>query len=101
MLSNKEIICPNNLLKIAKNKISKNSKKIFLLHQIHSNKFIFIDKNFRNNKKFYGAEAFIQSTSDLGGIYKIVVLFKIFPKYFRDVAYKFVALNRHRIFKKN
>jgi len=56
---------------------------------------------FRNNKKFYGAEAFIQSTSDLGGIYKIVVLLKIFPKYFRDVAYKFVAENRHRIFKKN
>jgi predicted DCC family thiol-disulfide oxidoreductase YuxK len=28
-------------------------------------------------------------------------LLKIFPKYFRDVAYKFVASNRHRIFKKN
>ena len=34
---------------------------------------------FRNNKKFYGAEAFIQSTSDLGGIYKTVILFKVFP----------------------
>ena len=56
---------------------------------------------FRNNKKFYGAEAFIQSTSDLGGIYKTVILFKVFPKYFRDVAYKFVAANRHKIFKKN
>jgi predicted DCC family thiol-disulfide oxidoreductase YuxK len=28
-------------------------------------------------------------------------LFKVFPKYFRDVVYKFVAANRHKIFKKN
>ena len=31
-------------LKIVKNKISNDSKNIFLLHQIHSNKFIYIDK---------------------------------------------------------
>ncbi len=34
-------------LKIVKNKISKKSKRILLLHQIHSNKFIFIDKKFK------------------------------------------------------
>ena len=38
-------------LNIVKNKISRNTKKIFLLHQIHSNKFIFISKNFKLNKK--------------------------------------------------
>ena len=38
-------------LKIVKNKINKNSKKIFLLNQIHSNKFIFINKKFKNKKK--------------------------------------------------
>ena len=38
-------------LKIVKNKISKKSKKIFFLHQIHSNKFIFINKNFIFSKK--------------------------------------------------
>ena len=38
-------------LKIAKNKISKKSKSIFLLNQIHSNKFVFINKNFKLNKK--------------------------------------------------
>ena len=39
-------------LKIVKNIISKKSKDIFLLHQIHSDKFIFIDKNFKiKNKK--------------------------------------------------
>ena len=38
-------------LKIVKNKICKKSKNIFLLHQIHSNKFIFIGKNFSFDKK--------------------------------------------------
>ena len=38
-------------LKIVSKKISKNSKKIFLLNQIHSNKFIYIDKNFKTQKK--------------------------------------------------
>ena len=46
-------------LKIAKNKISRKSKNIFLLNQIHSNKFIFIGKNFRFNKKRIKADAVI------------------------------------------
>ena len=46
-------------LKIVKNKISKNSKNIFLLNQVHSNKFFFIDKNFKSNKKKIKADAVI------------------------------------------
>ncbi len=46
-------------LKIVKKKIGKNAKNIFLLHQIHSSKFIFIDKNFRPNKKKIKADAVI------------------------------------------
>ena len=38
-------------LRIVKNKICKKSKDIFLLNQIHSNKLIFIDKNFKLKKK--------------------------------------------------
>ena len=38
-------------LKIVKKKIGNTSKDIFLLHQIHSNKFIFIDKKFKFCKK--------------------------------------------------
>ena len=38
-------------LNIVKNKISKNSKDIFLLSQIHSNKFIFIDKKHKSKIK--------------------------------------------------
>ena len=34
-------------LNIVKNKISKSSNNIFLLHQIHSNKFIYVDENYK------------------------------------------------------
>ncbi len=46
-------------LKIVKNKISKKAKNIFLVNQIHSNKFVFIDKNFRLNNKKIKADAII------------------------------------------
>ena len=38
-------------LRIVKNKFSKKSKDIFLLHQIHSNKFIYINKSYKTKKK--------------------------------------------------
>ena len=52
-------------LKIVKNKISKKSKKIFLLHQVHSNKFVFVDKNFKLNKKNMKADAIITNQKKL------------------------------------
>ena len=52
-------------LKIVKNKISKKSKNIFLLHQVHSNKFVFIDKNFKFNKKKMKADAIITNQKKL------------------------------------
>ena len=52
-------------LKIVKNKIDKTSKDIFLLHQIHSNKLIFIDKNFRFKKKKIKADAIITDQKKL------------------------------------
>ena len=48
-----------NNLKIVKNKISKKSKNIFLLNQIHSNKFIFINKDYKFKKKKIKADAVI------------------------------------------
>ena len=42
-------------LKIVKDKISKKSKNIFLLHQIHSNKFIFIKNFFMEIQFFYNS----------------------------------------------
>jgi len=38
-------------LKIVCKKIGCSTKNLFLLHQVHSNKFVFIDKKFNNNKK--------------------------------------------------
>ena len=52
-------------LKIAKNKISKKAKDIFLVNQIHSNKFVFIDKNFKDKKRKIIADAIITDQKKL------------------------------------
>ena len=52
-------------LKIVKNKISKKSKNIFLLNQVHSNKFYFIDKNYKFNKKKIKADAVITNQTKI------------------------------------
>ncbi len=41
----------NKNLRIVKNRINRNSKNIFLLRQIHSNKFVFINKYYKYQKK--------------------------------------------------
>ncbi len=46
-------------LKVVKKKINKKSKNIFLVHQFHSNKFVFINKNFQSFKKKIKADAII------------------------------------------
>ena len=52
-------------LKIVKNRIDKKSKDIFLLHQLHSNKFVFIGKNFKFNKGKIKADAIITNQKKL------------------------------------
>ena len=52
-------------LQIVKKKISKKSKDIFLLNQIHSNKLVFINKNFKFNKKKIKADAIITNKKKL------------------------------------
>ena len=46
---NKKKVLAN--LKIVKNRIDKKAKNIFLIHQIHSDKYIFINKKYKNHKK--------------------------------------------------
>jgi len=46
-------------LKIVKSKFGKKCKNIFLVHQTHSNKFIFINKNYKLKKKRVKADAII------------------------------------------
>ena len=52
-------------LKIVKKKIAKKSKNIYLLNQVHSNKFIFLNKNFKSNYKKIKADAVITNLSRL------------------------------------
>ena len=56
-LDNKKNI--NKNLKIACKKISPSYKKLILLHQIHSNKFHFLNKNYKKNKKKIIGDALI------------------------------------------
>ena len=51
-------------LKIVKSKINKDCKNIILLNQIHSNKFIFINKNYKKKRKFK-ADAIITNQKKL------------------------------------
>ena len=51
-------------LNIVKNKICKNSKNIFLVHQVHSNKFIFLNKYPKNYKRIK-ADAIITNVQKL------------------------------------
>ena len=52
-------------LKIVKNKMNTNSKDIFLLHQVHSDKFIFIGKNYNFFEKKIKADAVITNQRKL------------------------------------
>jgi len=52
-------------LNIVKKKISKKSNSIFLVNQIHSNKFVFINKNFKFNNKKIKADAIITDQKKL------------------------------------
>ena len=55
----------NRNLKIACNKISSSYEKIVLLHQIHSNKFYFLNKNYKKNKKKLIGDALITNQKKL------------------------------------
>ena len=55
----------NANLKIVKYKIDKTSKNIFLLNQIHSKKFIYIDKNSKIYRKKIKADAIITDQAKL------------------------------------
>ena len=52
-------------LKIVKNKISKNSKKIFLVNQIHSQKYIYINNSNKIKSKRVKADAIITNQKKL------------------------------------
>ena len=63
--SNDEKHKVNENIKIVKNKINPNAKDIFFVHQIHSNNFIFLSRNFKHKKKKINADAIITNQKKL------------------------------------
>ena len=63
--SNDKINKVKENLKIVKNKISRKSKDIFLLNQTHSNKFVFLNENFKLYRKRIKADAVITNQKKL------------------------------------
>ena len=55
----------------------------------------------KNEKAFIKSNAAIEIARDLGGIYKILLVFKVFPLFINDYVYDFVAKNRYKFFGKN
>ena len=52
-------------LRVACDKIGCNKRKLVLLHQVHSNKFIFIKKNYKFNKKKFKADALVTKVKNI------------------------------------
>lgn len=56
---------------------------------------------FKAENWYVASDAVIQTALSLGGIYKLIVLAYVLPKWLRDWVYNFVAKNRYRWFGKN
>ena len=52
----------------------------------------------RDGKAYFYSDAAITIFVELGGIFKLVSVFYIIPKYARDYLYKVIAKNRFKIF---
>jgi predicted DCC family thiol-disulfide oxidoreductase YuxK len=50
------------------------------------------------NEIFFESDAVLYILKNLGGIWNLFSVFKIVPKKFRDLLYKFIAVRRHKIF---
>lgn len=79
---------------------SKEGKELlnqFQINTLTTDSIVYVKKN----KAFIKSKAAIAIAKDLGGIYKILILFQIFPTFFNDFIYDFIARNRYKIFGKN
>lgn len=52
------------------------------------------------NKTYKLSDAILKILGSLGGIWKLVIIFRIIPKFIRDKLYKYVASNRYKWFGK-
>jgi predicted DCC family thiol-disulfide oxidoreductase YuxK len=54
----------------------------------------------RDGKIFSKSTAVLMALSDLGGMWKVVIIFKLIPHPLRDLVYGVVAKNRYKLFGK-
>ena len=54
----------------------------------------------RGNRYFYASTAVLEILHDIGGVWKIVLLFRLIPRFIRDYVYRFIASRRYKIFGK-
>lgn len=54
----------------------------------------------RKNEHFTSSTAVLEILGDLGGFWKVFLVFKLIPKKIRDLFYKFIAANRYKYFGK-
>ena len=54
----------------------------------------------REDRIYFRSAAALRILNDLGGVWKIAMLFIIVPPFLRDAVYKFIANNRYRFFGK-
>ena len=55
----------------------------------------------KNHRIYTRSNAIINIAVDLGGLHKIVIIFKIVPFYIRDFIYDIIAKYRYKLFGKN
>lgn len=54
----------------------------------------------KNGKVFTESTAALNIFSDLGGIWKLLSIFKLIPPFIRNAVYRFIAKRRYRVFGK-
>jgi len=54
----------------------------------------------KGDRQLIKSTAVLQILSDLGGFWKVVIIFKLLPRFIRDAVYEFVAKNRLKWFGK-
>jgi predicted DCC family thiol-disulfide oxidoreductase YuxK len=54
----------------------------------------------RNKEVYIESAAILEIFNDLGGMWRIVKVFKLIPKVVRDRIYRFIAQRRYRVFGK-
>jgi predicted DCC family thiol-disulfide oxidoreductase YuxK len=54
----------------------------------------------RGNRYFYESTAVLEILSDIGGVWRMILIFQLIPRFIRDALYRFLASVRYKLFGK-